>query len=105
MIQIGRYRLRVRMLFFAPVIVGLSWWLAVQIVDLPDFQVLVEFHEANVSHYQRVAQSPIADHVTAFSLEEIALADGSIIRSARPRSSMPGTSGNEPRVVLPIIGP
>ncbi len=55
--QIGRYQLRVRTLFFAPVVVGLSWWLAVQILDLPDFQVLVEFHEANVSHYQRIAQS------------------------------------------------
>jgi hypothetical protein len=66
--QIGRYQLSVRKLLVIPVIVALSWWLAVQAIELSNqrdkFQELAALHEKEALSHQVVANSSIGDTIT-----------------------------------------
>jgi hypothetical protein len=61
----SRFQFRVRTLLLAPVILALSWWLAVQKIEMDirseDYQQIALLHEQEAVSYQQFVESPIPD--------------------------------------------
>jgi hypothetical protein len=67
--QIGHYQVRVRKLLLIPIVVALSWWLAIQAVEHgDDYQQRAAAHAKEASSWQMVARTPIPDTVVDFTL-------------------------------------
>ncbi len=61
--QLGRYQLRVRTLLLIPVVVALSWWLAIWAVNRQSFRDLASFHGYKEADYESLAREPIPEYI------------------------------------------
>ena len=91
--QLGRYKVRVRMLLFIPAFLAISWWITVCALDGETYQQLAALHETEALYYQVIADSPIKYYTTGYALGldrgcrrfEIALSEAEIMKARRAR--------------------
>ena len=62
--QLGRYQLRVRTLLLIPLVVALSWWLAIWAVNRQSFRESASFHAAKETAYESTAREPIPEYIS-----------------------------------------